>query len=49
MKVQMGSATFSAQHQQSPIPAGGNMVDWSWFRWFDPISPTGSTHGAVQK
>jgi predicted phage terminase large subunit-like protein len=35
MKIQMGSATFSAQYQQSPIPAGGNMVDWKWFNWFD--------------
>jgi predicted phage terminase large subunit-like protein len=35
MKVQVGSATFSAQYQQSPIPAGGNMVDWKWFNWFD--------------
>jgi predicted phage terminase large subunit-like protein len=36
MKVAMGSATFSAQYQQSPIPAGGHMVDWNWFRWYDP-------------
>jgi predicted phage terminase large subunit-like protein len=36
MKVAMGSATFSAQYQQSPIPPGGNMIAWSWFRWFEP-------------
>jgi predicted phage terminase large subunit-like protein len=36
MKVAMGSATFSAQYQQSPVPPGGNMIDWNWFRWFDP-------------
>jgi predicted phage terminase large subunit-like protein len=36
MKVAMGSATFSAQYQQSPIPPGGNMIDWNWFRWFEP-------------
>jgi hypothetical protein len=36
MKVAMGSATFSAQYQQSPVPAGGNMIDWNWFRWYDP-------------
>ena len=35
MKAAMGSATFSAQYQQSPIPPGGNMIDWSWFNWFD--------------
>jgi hypothetical protein len=38
MKIQMGSATFSAQYQQSPIPPGGNMIDWNWFRWFEPDS-----------
>jgi phage terminase large subunit-like protein len=36
MKVDMGSATFSAQYQQSPVPAGGNMIDWNWFGWYDP-------------
>jgi hypothetical protein len=35
MKIQMGPATFSAQYQQSPIPPGGHMIDWSWFSWFD--------------
>jgi predicted phage terminase large subunit-like protein len=38
MKVAMGSATFSAQYQQSPIPPGGHMIDWNWFRWFEPDS-----------
>jgi predicted phage terminase large subunit-like protein len=36
MKVAMGSATFSAQYQQSPIPPGGHMIDWNWFSWFEP-------------
>jgi predicted phage terminase large subunit-like protein len=36
MKVAMGSATFSAQYQQSPVPPGGHMIDWNWFRWYDP-------------
>jgi len=31
----MGSAAFSAQYQQSPIPPGGNMISWDWFRWYD--------------
>ena len=31
----MGSMEFSAQYQQSPIPAGGNLIRWSWFRFFD--------------
>ena len=36
IKAGMGSATFSAQYQQSPVPPGGNMVKWEWFRWYDP-------------
>jgi len=27
----MGSAAFSAQYQQQPVPADGNMVNWKWF------------------
>jgi predicted phage terminase large subunit-like protein len=40
MKTTMGSATFAAQYQQSPVPPGGNMIDWKWFQWFDPDDPT---------
>jgi predicted phage terminase large subunit-like protein len=36
MKTLMGSAIFWAQYQQSPIPPGGNIVKWEWFRWYDP-------------
>ncbi|SRR5713101_3907915 len=36
MKAGMGSATFSAQYQQSPVPPDGNMVNWNWFNWYDP-------------
>jgi len=36
MKRAMGSATFAAQYQQSPVPPGGNMIDWAWFSWYDP-------------
>jgi predicted phage terminase large subunit-like protein len=28
----MGSLEFSAQYQQRPIPLGGNLVKWVWFR-----------------
>jgi len=34
-KTTMGSATFAAQYQQSPVPPGGNMISWEWFKWFD--------------
>jgi predicted phage terminase large subunit-like protein len=36
IKRGMGSATFAAQYQQSPVPPGGNMIDWTWFRWYEP-------------
>jgi predicted phage terminase large subunit-like protein len=36
MKIAMGSATFSAQYQQAPVPAGGNMIRWDWFGWYEP-------------
>jgi predicted phage terminase large subunit-like protein len=35
MKRTMGSAIFAAQYQQSPVPPGGNMINWSWFSWYD--------------
>lgn len=31
LKRSMGSAAFSAQYQQQPVPADGNMVNWKWF------------------
>src|SRR4029078_10155589 len=31
----MGSADFSAQYQQEPVPAGGNLIKWSWFSTYD--------------
>ena len=36
IKKGMGSATFSAQYQQAPVPPGGNMIDWAWFGWYEP-------------
>jgi predicted phage terminase large subunit-like protein len=36
LKISMGSANFSAQYQQSPIPKDGHMINWDWFRRFDP-------------
>lgn len=33
----LGSATFSAQYQQRPIPADGEVVRWAWFqRYVEP-------------
>ena len=33
-KVRMGSMTFSAQYQQRPVPAEGNLVKRAWFRTY---------------
>lgn len=40
IKASMGSAAFSAQYQQSPVPPGGNMIKWEWFNWYDPSDLT---------
>jgi predicted phage terminase large subunit-like protein len=33
-KRSMGSAEFSAQYQQAPVPPGGNLIKWAWFRCY---------------
>ena len=35
----MGSYDFSAQYQQAPVPAGGNMIKWEWFGFFSEPPP----------
>ena len=35
VKAEMGSAAFSAQYQQAPMPAEGNIVDPAWFRHYE--------------
>lgn len=32
IKADMGSAVFSAQYQQRPVPVEGNLVKWRWFQ-----------------
>jgi predicted phage terminase large subunit-like protein len=34
-KSEMGSMAFAAQYQQEPVAEDGNLVRWSWFRFFD--------------
>lgn len=36
LRVQMGNLTFSAQYQQRPLPAEGNLVKRSWFGTYGP-------------
>jgi predicted phage terminase large subunit-like protein len=37
LKQTMGSLDFAAQYQQQPIPVDGNLVRWSWFRFYDDL------------
>jgi predicted phage terminase large subunit-like protein len=32
----MGNRDYSALYLQSPTPAGGNLFDWSWFKFYHP-------------
>jgi predicted phage terminase large subunit-like protein len=43
LKTAMGSMEFSAQYQQAPVPVGGNLIQWSWFKFYDstPIPQQG--------
>ena len=34
IKQEMGSLRFSAQYQQRPVPAGGNLVRRDWLKWY---------------
>lgn len=38
MKAAMGSHAFSAQYQQDPMPAEGNLYQRSWLIYYDPVS-----------
>ena len=35
LRVSLGSAVFSAQYQQQPVPAAGNMAKADWLRRYD--------------
>jgi predicted phage terminase large subunit-like protein len=35
IKHDMGSLQFAAQYQQEPVPEGGNLVKWEWFKFYD--------------
>jgi predicted phage terminase large subunit-like protein len=35
-REQVGSYVWSALYQQSPVPAGGNIIQRSWFRYWQP-------------
>jgi predicted phage terminase large subunit-like protein len=35
----MGSMEFAAQYQQEPVMEDGNLVNWTWFRFYDEPPP----------
>lgn len=37
LRTQMGSAIFSAQYQQSPVPDGGAMIRREWIRYYEQL------------
>lgn len=41
LRQMMGSLAFSAQYQQRPVPAEGNLIRRDWFRYYDQPPPEG--------
>ena len=37
IRNRLGSFFFNAQYQQTPVPVGGNMVRWEWFKNYDEV------------
>jgi predicted phage terminase large subunit-like protein len=35
LRREMGSADFSAQYLQEPVPPSGNLIKWSWFSFYE--------------
>jgi predicted phage terminase large subunit-like protein len=48
LRTSMGTAAFSAQYQQRPVPAGGHMVQWKWFGVWDRLPEKVFGHKIVQ-
>ncbi len=48
IKATLGSNNFSAQYQQSPVPPGGALVQWKWFRFYRDPPPKGPNDRIVQ-
>jgi predicted phage terminase large subunit-like protein len=48
MRLDMGSMRFSAQVQQSPIPAEGNLIQTAWLKWYD-VLPGPEPRGTIMQ
>lgn len=46
MKRNLGSAAYSAQYQQRPVPPDGNLLKMEWFRTYDS-PPAHESYGVV--
>jgi predicted phage terminase large subunit-like protein len=46
LKTSMGSMQFTAQYQQAPVPTGGNLIRWSWFKSYQ-TPPTPQTSDKI--
>jgi predicted phage terminase large subunit-like protein len=40
VRLGLGTAVFSAQYQQCPVPADGSVIKWNWFRRYDSPPPS---------
>jgi predicted phage terminase large subunit-like protein len=48
IKADMGTMRFSAQYQQRPVPADGNLIRWKWFAACDHYPAHGSDGRVIQ-
>lgn len=48
LKRSMGSAAFSAQYQQQPVPVDGNLVKWKWFNRYTSLPEKSYSNKIVQ-
>lgn len=48
LRLEQGSAAFSAQYLQEPVPPGGNMFQREWLRRFHEIADSQATDTVIQ-
>jgi predicted phage terminase large subunit-like protein len=48
LRATMSSHEFSAQYQQAPVPAQGNLIKWKWFATYDSLPAQGGNDKTVQ-
>ncbi len=48
IKANLGSYNFAAQYQQDPVPPGGGMIEWEWFRRYHELPERGPRSQIVQ-